>query len=79
MRAIAKRLILRVSATTHRNVVFPRWNGKLIAEVVYDLDRPLNQERSVLPAANDDGISHDLPFPNPPYLAGELACRVMLN
>ena len=65
MGAVAKRLILGVPAATHGNVVFSRGNGKLIPKMVQDPDRALNQQRAVLPAADDDALSHDLPFPNP--------------
>ena len=58
MAAVAKRLVLRLTASTKSDVLLADRNRELIAQMVNDFDWDLNQQRAVLPAANHNRLGH---------------------
>jgi hypothetical protein len=58
MAAVAKRLVLRLAASTKSNVLFAGRESKLIAQMVNDFNRDLNQQRAILSAANHNRLGH---------------------
>jgi hypothetical protein len=58
MRTVAKGPTFGMSATAQGHRFLSGGNGKLMAQVIEDLDRALENIRAVLAAANQDGFGH---------------------